>query len=351
MSLVIWDPDYMYEVVLAQKLNFELFDNAEIISGPITYDIKSDTRKKVVIKNWWFWAGTKEPAEDLSWADLVICYAGELVNGSWEWYRQNTISQFNNQNFVSVSNGVYNLKDFPSHVLYDDLGHFLSRIADVCKFEEWNVLEDKLKLFDALLGIAKSHRIFIFDQLVKHNLLDHSFVNIHGSLNYKSPDLDQFDDPVITDTDRRQSMSHVKGLKNGVSVSHSIPLKIYQNSWYSIVAETNPECANFLTEKTAKPIFSKKLFVVFGSQGLLQKLHKQGYKTFHSVIDESYDSEPDNKTRWNMAFEQVLTLANANHKEVYSKVASILEHNYNHICNHHYRLNGLKNFLNQHLPT
>ena len=230
MSLVIWDPDYMYEVVLAQKLNFELFDNAEIISGPITYDIKSDTRKKVVIKNWWFWAGTKEPAEDLSWADLVICYAGELVNGSWEWYRQNTISQFNNQNFVSVSNGVYNLKDFPSHVLYDDLGHFLSRIADVCKFEEWNVLEDKLKLFDALLGIAKSHRIFIFDQLVKHNLLDHSFVNIHGSLNYKSPDLDQFDDPVITDTDRQQSMSHVKGLKNGVSVSHSIPLKIYQNS-------------------------------------------------------------------------------------------------------------------------
>ena len=50
-----------------------------------------------------------------------------------------------------------------------------------------------------------------------------------------------------------------------------------------------------------------------------------------------------------MAFEQVIKLATANHKEIYNEIESILTHNHNHTCDHHYRLNGLKNFFNQHL--
>ena len=359
-KIIVWDPDRTYELSLARRLNIDLFDNAEIIKGTPTYDIKNDPRKNIVIKNWWLWHGTTEttnPKLDLSWADLVVCYTGEVINGPWEWYYEKTINQFNNKNFVSVSSGILNLPKFPNHIVYDDLGHFMSKIADVCRFEDWNISEDKPKLFDVLLGNAKPHRIFIFNQLQKHGLLDTSFVNIHesiynnnyGSVNYKSPDLELYDDPSITDADRKQNMVMRNGLYNGISVSHSIPLKIYQNSWYSIVAETNGSYSNFITEKTAKPIFSKKLFVMFGAQGLLQKLHKQGYKTFHGVIDENYDNEPDDVKRWSMAFEQVIKLATANHKEIYNEIESILTHNHNHTCDHHYRLNGLKNFFNQHL--
>jgi hypothetical protein len=356
-KIIVWDPDHNYELNLARRLNIDLFDNAEIISGIPTYDIKNDPRKKIVIKDWWFWNGSTGPKLDLNWADLVICYTGEIINGPWERYYEKTINQFNNTNFISISNGKVNLVDFPQDLVYDNIGHFMSKIADVCRFEDWNISKDKPKLFDALLGNAKPHRTFVFNQLQKHGLLDKSFVNIfaniydssYGTVNYKSPDLELYDDPVITDANRKQSMGRVNGLYNGISVSHSIPLKIYQNSWYSIVAETNWQCSNFLTEKTAKPIFSKKLFVVFGSQGLLQRLHKQGYKTFHGVIDESYDNEPDNVKRWSMAFEQVLKLATANHTEVYNEIEPILTHNHNHICDHHYRLNGLKNFFNQHL--
>jgi hypothetical protein len=349
MSLLVWNPDHVFELSLAIQTHVNLFDDAEIVTDPVPHNIKNDKRTKIVLKDWWLWEGTNKPPEDLSWADLVICYTGELVNGPWDWYYNRTIEQFNNKNFISVSNGRYGLTNFPDQMLYDDLGHFFSKIANVCRYQDWNTLDHKPKLFDALLGIAKPHRIFIFNQLLANDLLDKSFVNIHGSTNYRSPELEAFDDPAITDHNRTHSMDNVLGLENGNTVSHSIPQKIYQNSWYSIVAETNPSQSNFLTEKTGKPLFSKKLFVLFGSLGLLGRLHTQGYKTFNGIIDESYDNEPDDIKRWTMAFDQVIKLSNFDHEETYKKIEPILVHNHNHICDHHYRLRGLKEFLNQHL--
>jgi hypothetical protein len=227
-------------------------------------------------------------------------------------------------------------------------------------------LQHKHKVFDALLGASKPHRNFVFRKLKEHDLLDKSFVNIIKNTvvktddprfyDYRSPDLDMFDDPSITDQHRRQFTGNwLTGLQNGQSVSRSIPLKIYQNSWYSIVAETHSTDCVYLTEKTAKPLYMKRLFVMFGAQGLLKKLHQHGYKTFHGIIDESYDQEPHDLTRWSMAFEQVLKLAECNHEEVYREIAPIIIHNHNHICDHQYRLTGLKNFLDRslakHLPN
>ena len=352
MSLLICIPEYIYEVILAQRLGIDLFSNAEVVHGPVTDAIKSDPRAKVVIKHWWLLINRPAVApEDLSWANRVICYTGELVNGPWQWYYNKTVKQFNNNNIISVTSGRHGLVQYPEHLVYDDLGHFFSKIVDVCRYEDWNTLPVKPKLFDALLGIAKPHRIFIFNQLLETGLLDKSFVNIHGGTEYVSPDLHDFDDPVITTEDRTKSMRKVPGLANGIGVSHSIPLGIYQNSWYSIVAETNPTNSNFLTEKTAKPLFEKKLFVLFGSQGLLARLHSMGYKTFSSIIDESYDQEPVDQKRWRMAFEQVVKLSTQDHEAVYRQIEPILEHNHKHICDQHYRLNGLKSFLQQHLLT
>jgi hypothetical protein len=349
---ILWNPDYVYELELASRLNFKLFDdNVEVINGPTTHDFKNDYRKKIVIKNWWLFTGTSQPTEDLSWADLIICYTSELINGPWEHYYKRTVDQFNNKNFICISNGIYNLHSYPDALVYDNLGHFFSKIVDVCRYQEWHTYDHKPKLFDALFGLAKPHRVFVFEKLIEFDLLDQTFVNLHGIVNYSSPDLIEYDDPKITQHSRSNSMSSLPGMANGIGVSHSIPFKIYQNSWYSIVAETNSNWSNFLTEKTAKPLFEKKLFVLFGSQGLLKRLHDQGYKTFHDVIDESYDQEPDDNLRWSMAFAQVVKLSTANHIELYQQLQPILQHNHQHICNQHSRLTGLKNFLQPHLNS
>jgi len=347
-NYIVWNPDNIYEIELANRLGINLFDNGEIVTSET--DAKITTRKKIVIKDWWYWQGTTASTEDLSWADLLICYTGELINGPWDAYYNQTVKQFNNTNFICVSSGKYNLIDYPTNIVYEDLGHFFTRITDFCQYTPWSVADNKPKLFDVLLGSinkTKPHRVFLLSSLSKHGLLDSSFVNAWGSINYTTPGLIDFDDKAIVN--RNDSIVHVDGMQNGFSMGHSIPIEIYKRSWYSIVAETNPSKSNFLTEKTAKPLFQKKIFVMFGSQGILKQLRELGYQTFGNVIDESYDNEPNDNIRWHRAFDQVLKLSQADHQLVYKNIDTILEHNHQLICNQTARLQKLKNFLNKHI--
>lgn len=105
-----------------------------------------------------------------------------------------------------------------------------------------------------------------------------------------------------------------------------VPWKIYNQSWFSIVAETSYQ-RNFFTEKTAKAILAKKMFVYIGAVGALQDLRHLGFKTFDCVIDESYDTESDDHKRWDMAFEQIRLVCSQKPEDVYQKVLPILEHN------------------------
>jgi hypothetical protein len=347
-NVLIWDPNHMYELNLANRLDIRLFGDAEVINNPDPHSVKNDHRKKVVVRNWWAWVGgLNQPSQDLSWADLVICYTSELINGPWESYYDMTSQHFNNKNLICVANGRYNMDHYPNDLVFDQLGHWFSKIVDICQYQDWRTSDHKPKLFDALLGNAKPHRIFVFNKLIEFDLLDQTFVNLHGSVNYTSPDLINYDDHVITPYARSNSQAIIEGL--GHSMGLSIPLNIYQNSWYSIVTETNDSLSNFITEKTAKPLFEKKIFVMFGSPGLLAQLHSMGYQTFHGIIDESYDQEPNDIARWTMAFEQVIKLSKSDHVNIYNTAQTVLDYNHQHICNHKYRLERLQEFLGKHL--
>jgi hypothetical protein len=344
----------MCEIDLAKKIGIDLFADADkiITASNAAEQIAQDTRKKVVLKHWRNYNEPTAPAEDLSWANLVILYSNDVITGPWESYRAAVLKNFNNDNFICVTEGRHNLYDHPVDRVYEDHEYHASRIVDFCQYEDWPVTGTKPKLFDALIGSAhpviKPHREFVFDQLKKHNLLDQSFVNIWGSRYYRSPELKDIDDPAIVNY--RNSMIYTDNFKNGRSMSHSIPIEIYRQSWYSIVTETQAHKSNYVTEKTSKPLFEKRLFVMFGPQGLLSRLHKLGYQTFDGIIDESYDDIDDPVKRWTMAFEQVLKLATADHQAIYDQAIHTLNHNHAWIVGNHYnRLKGLKDFLDLHI--
>jgi hypothetical protein len=351
-DILIWNPDNVYELDLAERMHVKLFEHAEIINHPDFHAVKNDPRKKIVIRDWWSWeGGDNQPLQDLSWADMLIIYTSEQINGPWHKFYNHTIKQFNNDRLICIVNGLNKIDNYPSDLVFDKLGHFFSKIVDVCQYQEWNIHKEKSKLFDALLGSAKTHRVFVYNKIVESGLLNHAFINLQGHTNYTSPDLHTYDDPKINTQNRFYNQDLISGLANGISVSHSIPFGIYQNSWYSIVAETMDCFSNFLTEKTAKPLFEKKIFVMFGSQGLLRRLHSMGYQTFHGIIDESYDEQVDPMIRWSMAFDQVIKLSTMDHVNVYHKARDILDHNHHHICNHLHRLEPLKEFLQMHLKN
>jgi len=348
---IIIELDKIYELHVGFKLGIELFPGITVVEG-IPEHIKQDPRKKIVLVDWWFYKGAEVIPIDLSWADLIVCYTSEVIFGPWETYYQQTTYKYNNKNIICITNGLVEMNQYPADLVFDDIGHFFSKISEDCYYEDWRI-GPKSKIFDALLGVAKVNRSFIVSKLKEHNLLDSSFVNIWGDENYCSPELAYLNDAAINQNklliDNNSSMFPITGLCNGTSMSHSIPTEIYKQSWYSIVAETNASDSSFLTEKTAKPIFEKRLFVMFGSQGLLKKLHNQGYKTFSEVIDESYDAEPNNYKRWSMAFDQVLKLASSDPHLVYQQIESILEHNYIVACDIASRLLSLREFLTKHI--
>jgi hypothetical protein len=113
-----------------------------------------------------------------------------------------------------------------------------------------------------------------------------------------------------------------------MNLSQVVPFVIYNDSYYSVVAETNAVNEfNFYTEKVVKPILGRRLFVAVAGQGYLQRLRSFGFKTFGEVIDESYDTEPDASRRWTMALDQIKFLTTQNPEEIYSKIKSVVEHN------------------------
>lgn len=344
----------MCEIDFAKRLGIDLFENAEQVMtfAQPAYIVGIDPRKKVVLKHWRNHEQIDVPKEDLSWADLLILYTNDVITGPWSDYCDAVMTQYNCKNFICVTEGRLNMTDYPQDRVYENHEHHSNKIVNFCRFEAWDLTPNKPKIFDALIGSVddqiKPHRQFLFRKLQEHRLFNKSFINIWGSINARSPELNSLEDPVIKNF--RNSTEYSDKFKNGCSMSTSIPIEVYKRSWYTLVAETVAYNSNYVTEKTAKPLFEKRLFVVFGAQGLLSRLHDLGYQTFHSVIDESYDHEPNDIKRWSMAFDQVLALTRADHVELYKKIQPVLEHNHAWIVNNQTaRLQSLKDFLDQHL--
>lgn len=106
------------------------------------------------------------------------------------------------------------------------------------------------------------------------------------------------------------------------------PLSVYQQTAYSIVTETNAQHNYvFFTEKIARVMVCRRLFIVLSSYKYLHYLRESGFKTFNNIINESYDLEVDDVRRWRMAFEQMQQLAKMDQRWVLEQIQPIVEHN------------------------
>ena len=63
-------------------------------------------------------------------------------------------------------------------------------------------------------------------------------------------------------------------------------------------------------QKNIYQIIYKQPFLLYSTPFSLRKLRKMGYKTFDSIIDESYDEIEDNKKRLNPLNDEVKRLCN-----------------------------------------
>jgi hypothetical protein len=191
----------------------------------------------------------------------------------------------------------------------------------------------KPKMFDILLGQPKPHRYLVQSYVKSSGLEDKVMMTILKDNNL-SPIKEQgknnwlWEPGVDAHDTLRGSIASVKFNGQSMSLSQIIPFSIYNQTAYSVVAETNYDNHySFYTEKIVKPILAERLFVVFSGQHYLRNLRSLGFRTFDSIIDETYDTIEDPDLRFKLACEQVKYLCSQSQETILEQIRPITEHN------------------------
>jgi hypothetical protein len=195
--------------------------------------------------------------------------------------------------------------------------------------------QPKEKLFDILLGQRKRHRTIIYNHIIMNKLRNSAIMSYLGSGNQivLGKDTKGWTWPTgeieLLENDLNWTVTRVLYRGQKIPLSQIMPINIYNQTAYSVVAETNfSNHYSFYTEKIVKPILGRRLFLVFSGQYFLRKLRDFGFKTFHGIIDETYDTVEDFDLRGKLIIEQIDYLASQDQTKILELVKPIAEHNY-----------------------
>lgn len=242
------------------------------------------------------------------------------------------------KNWLLTVGGLYSDETLDSRTIY--------RPAWMFTFLQWNSPREEFPmdrpfLWECLLGARRDHRDYVMLGFQQSGLLDSSIVN------YRNIFMGSTDHPVSMNVQREfpgiemqypyvspnlDPSWEVRGGKLDYTISSDVPWEIWNRCYYSIIVETLGDGNCFLAaEKIGKCVLARRLFVHFGASGWLTNLRMLGFETFGGVLDESYDSVPDNVQRWSQAFEQVKALSNQNPQHILQKIRPILDHNHHQL--------------------
>lgn len=187
---------------------------------------------------------------------------------------------------------------------------------------------------DILLGNLKSMRTIFFELLKTNGVLEENLINAFGE--YNSKFLDEGTDEIdlffknmdTSNTLATGSYTNTTKFFKGHFSSQFVSKHIQENTWISIVAETLTDDRIFFpTEKTGKALISGKPFIVLSGKHFLKNLRNIGFKTFGTVIDESYDDISDIHERTIAAFDSFRKLQNMDQVWVRQQLQDVLDHN------------------------
>ena len=208
--------------------------------------------------------------------------------------------------------------------------------------------------FNRIISNDRSYRIYFISLLKEAGLLDKGLV----SFGVTDDLFDDWQDEVadsntkLSDRARHHAEEHLSDINKLVidhhsihgSASANIPRTVDRidynndtlnvNAFWHIVTETVFFYDKLhLTEKIFKPIVSKQPFMLLAAPGNLAYLKSYGFKTFESVIDESYDTIQDNDLRIEAVVRQLHQYCNLSGKEktdIMRAVEPIVLHNFHH---------------------
>ena len=218
-------------------------------------------------------------------------------------------SRYNkNSHYIIFSNGMWS-KDTPDFgISYDIVAHlfFLFEMADTyfspnrfCFYTNKSYKFDYPKpcIFTSTVGNVKPQRDYFINTL-KEKINYNNFILRYSGENL-GIDATKFD---MISFEKGQFDPYIAIVEKYYhSVSQSLPINMYNQSYVNVVTETDIDIDYadnfFLTEKTIKTLLTGMPFVVVGTVNFLKNLQQLGFTTYNQLWDESYDSILDYKSR------------------------------------------------------
>ncbi len=186
--------------------------------------------------------------------------------------------------------------------------------------------------FNMLLGSKRRHRTKMFETL------DESYIyqTYFGHKEYSLKSAGHLEDGDVwnnlTNQDLSRKLNTLEQTLRGdtlYSISHITPESIYNNSHFDIIAESQPliDSLNFTTEKTGKPLSTRRFFIWYNSPHKVEYLKKFGFELQDYLCE--YDNILDNDKRLEAIFELIKEIGdNENYiKKIYEDTKDARIHN------------------------
>jgi hypothetical protein len=208
--------------------------------------------------------------------------------------------------------------------------------------------------FNRIITNDRSYRIYFVSLLKEAGLLDKGLISFGVTDDLFDDWQDEVADPntKLSQHARQHSERHLTDISKLVIDSPNIPGSASANiprtiegwwpnndqpntdAFWHVVTETVFYYDKLhLTEKIFKPIVSKQPFMLLAAPGNLAYLKSYGFKTFDSIIDESYDRIQDHDSRTEAVVRQLhwyCSLSDQEKINVMRQLEPIIEHNFDH---------------------
>ena len=232
----------------------------------------------------------------------------------------------------------YDVKSFGFNSSFYNLKY----ITDETFLSEIETEKTPSKLFCCPMGLKKISRLNLLQKLYDRKFIkdldkidddDLGWVSLNSEERYFKDDVNIYNEEFYKTLIPENLLSTVSTMKHIIKDSF-IYLSVESEMDDFNIWEDNSEgnlfhwmeknCSRF-TEKIMIPILFKKPFLNLGPLHGLKILKSYGFKTFDSIIDESYDTEVDLDKRMDMVLDELERLSKIDLNEL----TPILDYNYN----------------------
>ena len=241
------------------------------------------------------------------------------------------VSTFPNLLIVAPGQNTFGMQHYP----WVTWQHWFQHSVDVYKHPNMqnyistlDPTAPKPQLFDALLGGERPYRTLLHNWIEDDPVLSPQTIMAYRGIKTTRPETIYEPEMIILTVPMTHAGIHCQLHNVSTMFGTFPPVSVYKQTAYSVVTETNAQHNYiFFTEKIARVIACRRLFIAVSSYKYLYYLREAGFKTFGHIINESYDLEVNDSRRWRMAFEQMQQLATMDQSWVLEQIQPIVEHN------------------------